>query len=129
MILQQTCNGTNSDCVYDCFCYSKGCCTTLSLLQKDLASGMLMLVLTAAVFSYLAEQYLKNEGKPAGVPGLPATATANLTTANSLPKAALPEMTTPVPPVHGSQIPKPQVVNLKKAKTSTSQRFLKCSVA
>lgn len=82
---------------------------------------------TAAVFTYLAEQYLKNQGKPAAAPGLPAT--ANLTTATSLPKAALPEMPTPVPPVNSSQIPKPQVVNLKKAKTDTSQRFLKCSVA
>ncbi|KAL3139526.1 Ras- protein Rab-23 [Trebouxia sp. C0009 RCD-2024] len=80
------------------------------------------------VFSYLAEQYLKNEGKSAGQ-GLPATATANLTTASSLPKAALPEMAAPVPPLNSNQIPKPQVVNFKKPKTSTSQRFLKCSVA
>ena len=80
-----------------------------------------------AVFSYLAEQYLKNE--TAGGQGVPATATVNLTTASSLPKAALPEMAAPVPPVNSSQIPKPQVVNLKKAKATTSQRFLKCSVA
>lgn len=86
-------------------------------------------VVTAAVFSYLAEQHLKNQGKQAAAAGLPATATANLTTVTSMPKAALPEMTTPVPPENSSQIPKPQVVNLKKARTSSSQRFLKCSVA
>ena len=84
---------------------------------------------TVAVFSYLAEQYLKTEGQRAVASRQPATATANLTTANSLPKAALPEMVAPVPPVNSSQIPEPQVVNLKKGKSSTSQRFLKCSIA
>jgi len=82
------------------------------------------------VFSYLAEQVLKNESKGAAEPsGQPATATANLTTAGSLPKALLPEMAAPVPLMTNGQIPEPQVVNLKKSKPSSSQRFLKCSIA
>ena len=86
--------------------------------------------LCLAVFSYLAEQFLKNEGKASAQPlSQHATATANLTTAGSLPKAQLPDMASPVPPVVNGPIPQPQVVNLKKAKSSSSSRFFKCSIA
>ncbi|KAL0055635.1 hypothetical protein WJX82_002659 [Trebouxia sp. C0006] len=82
------------------------------------------------VFSYLAEQFLKNAGKASAQPQRQqATATANLTTAGSLPKALLPDMASPVPPVVTGPIPQPQVVNLKKGKSSSSSRFLKCSIA
>ena len=81
-----------------------------------------------AVFSYLAEQHLRHDNDRAAV-GQPATVTANLTTAGSLPKAQLPEMSAPVPSTLGGQIPQPQVVNLsKKQKTSSTPRFLKCLI-
>lgn len=80
------------------------------------------------VFSYLAEQHLRHDNEGAAA-GQPATVTANLTTAGSLPKAQLPEMSAPVPSTGGGQIPQPQVVNLsKKQKPSSTPRFLKCLI-
>lgn len=78
-----------------------------------------------AVFSYLAEQCLRRRNNPSMAPL--ATATANLTKTASLSKTAQPQMAPPMPAVGSDQTAEPVVVNLRKGKKKSSQRFAKCS--